>query len=517
MTDTSKIIVISAPSGGGKTSLISALLNKAPNVAPVVTHTTRGLREGEVDGVHYHFVKPAEFKALIDGGEMIEWSHHYDHDYGTSCSAIEAVRKLGKTPILNVDWKGAESLRRLFPEETLSIFILPPSLKELECRLKARGDSPANIAQRLASAETEISHAGEYDHIITNTHFDEALAELLAVIEGTPPFASKARGQRGQGGSDQIKTAVIGIGYLGRFHAEKYAALKQSHLVALVDWNPEHAKPLAKKLKCEYVQDYKTLIGRVEAVSIVTPTETHFEIAQFFLSHGIHVLLEKPMTVTLEEADQLIKLAKDRKALLQIGYLERFNPIIVKVQSFLEEPKFIESTRIMPFNPRNKDVNVILDLMIHDIDLISTIVNSSLASIDASGASVLSKDIDIASVRLRFENGCVANVTASRISLKPERKLRIFQEDTYFSLDLQNKEASIVRKGKGKSILPGIPSFDREVMKAEERDALKEEIAAFLESILTGTPARVSGEQGKQSLAVALAITEQIHKNGRVQ
>lgn len=314
-----------------------------------------------------------------------------------------------------------------------------------------------------------------------------------------------------------ITTAVIGVGYLGRFHAEKYAALPNSKLIAIVDFNPEYAMPLAKKLKCDYVSDYKTLIGRVEAVSIVTPTETHFDIARFFLSHGVHVLLEKPMTVTLEEADQLIQLAEEHKVLLQIGYLERFNPIIVKAQAFLKDPQFIESTRIMPFNPRNKDVNVILDLMIHDIDLITSIVGAELSSIDASGASVLSKDIDIASVRLRFKNGCVANVTASRISLKPERKLRIFQEDTYLSLDLQNKEASIVRKGTGQSIFPGISDFDRQVIKARDADALKEEIAAFLESILTRTPARVSGEQGKQSLAVALAITEQIQKGSSSQ
>lgn len=182
MTDSSKIIVISAPSGGGKTSLINALLSRAPDVAAVITHTTRNVREGEVADVHYHFVTKSHFKTLIDSGEMIEWSHHYDHYYGSSKTAINTVQCAGKIPILNVDWKGAASLRRLFPHDVLSIFILPPSLGELECRLKARGDSPVNIAQRLASAETEISHAGEYDHVITNTHFDEALAELLALV-----------------------------------------------------------------------------------------------------------------------------------------------------------------------------------------------------------------------------------------------------------------------------------------------------------------------------------------------
>ncbi len=309
-----------------------------------------------------------------------------------------------------------------------------------------------------------------------------------------------------------LRTAVIGVGYLGKFHAQKYATLPHSHLHAVVDSNPA-ASSIARELNCHYLNAYQELAGQVDAVSIVTPTQTHFEIARFFLEQGIHVLLEKPMTVTVEEAQMLIDLAAQKKLVLQIGYLERFNPIVVQAQSSLKSPRFIESIRIMEFNPRNKDVNVVLDLMIHDIDLITSMVNSPIASIDASGTRVLSQDIDIANARIHFENHCVANVTASRISLKPERKLRIFQEDAYLSLDLHQREGSILRKGAGE-MFPGIPSVDRQVIRAEAADPLQDEIADFLDCILTHRPPRVSGEQGKQSLSIALAITAQINQKG---
>ena len=306
-----------------------------------------------------------------------------------------------------------------------------------------------------------------------------------------------------------LRTAVIGTGYLGKFHAEKYFKLKNSELQFLVDPNLEAASALAKKYKCTAAQHYQDLAGKVDAVSIVTPTSSHYEIAKFFLSQGIHVLVEKPMVVTLREADDLIALAQQHKLVLQVGYLERFNPVILEVMPQITEPKFIESTRIMGFNPRNKDVNVILDLMIHDIDLIQSIVGREITSIDTSGIEVLSNSLDIVSARLHFENGCVANVTASRISLKSERKLRIFQPDAYFSLDLQNKEGVICRKGVGE-MLPGIPNIDRKVLKPKDNDALLTEIAAFLEAIENNTSPKVTGEDGKRSLAVAISMTEQI-------
>lgn len=312
-----------------------------------------------------------------------------------------------------------------------------------------------------------------------------------------------------------IRTAVIGTGYLGKFHAEKYAKLKNSKLTYLVDTDLNTAQALAKKYKCNATSDYHDLINQVDAVSIATPTSSHFEIAKFFLAAGIHVLLEKPMTVTLDEAQSLIELAEKHQCILQVGYLERFNPIVMQALPEVHQPKFIESTRIMGFNPRNKDVNVILDLMIHDIDLIQSIVGSEISNIDTSGIEVLSNDLDIVSARIRFKNGCVANVTGSRISLKSERKLRIFQEDAYFSLDLQNKEGVICRKGNGE-MYPGIPNIERQVFKAKDQDALLTEIEAFLNAISTKTAPKVSGEDGKRSLAVALAMTAQIRQQNSV-
>jgi predicted dehydrogenase len=309
-----------------------------------------------------------------------------------------------------------------------------------------------------------------------------------------------------------LRTGVIGTGYLGKFHAEKYSKLKNSELKFLVDTDLVTAKALAKKYQCTATNNYHDLINQVDAVSIVTPTSSHYDIAKFFLEHGVHVLVEKPMTVTLAEAQTLIDLAETQKLILQVGYLERFNPIIMKALPTITTPKFIESTRIMGFNPRNKDVNVILDLMIHDIDLIQSIVDSEIKSIDTSGIEVLSNDLDIASARLHFMNNCVANVTASRISLKSERKLRIFQEDAYFSLDLQNKNGIVCRKGSGE-MFPGIPNIERQTLKVKDHDALLTEIDAFLTAILTHTPPKVTGNDGKRSLAVALAMTEQIKQH----
>lgn len=306
-----------------------------------------------------------------------------------------------------------------------------------------------------------------------------------------------------------IKTAVIGTGYLGEFHAQKYQQLKQTDLVAVVDTDLQRAQAIAKQCKTDALTDYTTLVGQVDAVSIVTPTQTHYEIGKFCLEHGIHVLMEKPITVTIDEAQTLIDLAAQHQLVLQVGYLERFNPILVHSMDRIHNPQFFESNRIMPFNPRNKDVNVVLDLMIHDIDLIQTIVNSPIQSIDASGACVLTQKIDIANARIHFESGCIANVTASRVSLKAERKMRIFQADAYFSLDFQDKQATICTKGKGE-MLPGIPAIKRDVYKAKKADPLFDEINAFANSIILKKPAMVPGEAGKQALETALRITDQV-------
>jgi len=303
-----------------------------------------------------------------------------------------------------------------------------------------------------------------------------------------------------------IKSAVIGVGYLGKFHAQKYAELPQSELIAVCDNNIEAAATVANDLSTRAVDKLSALLPDVDAVSIVVPTQLHHEIAKQCLQAGKHVLLEKPMTTTLDEANELISLAKDNNCILQIGHLERFNPAILALENTLSEPLFIESHRIAPFNPRGADVNVILDLMIHDIDIILDIVGAEVTEIDAKGVAVLSNETDIANVRLKFSNGCVANVTASRAGMKSERKMRIFQHDAYIAVDFQNKKVGIHRKGDGEQF-PGVANIESQSLEFEQGDALKAEIDSFLNCITNNTQPKVNGEAGARALATAIEIT----------
>jgi predicted dehydrogenase len=309
-----------------------------------------------------------------------------------------------------------------------------------------------------------------------------------------------------------IKVAVIGVGYLGRFHAQKYATLPNANLVAVCDADPERAAIVAKENDTEAATDYQSLIGKVDAVSIATPTPYHSEIGEFFLKHGIHVLMEKPITQTIEEADRLIKLADEKNLVLQTGHLERFNNAVTAVRPYLHKPRFIESTRLAPFKLRGTDVNVILDLMIHDIDLIQSMVDAEIEHIDASGAIVLSQSIDIANARIKFTNGCVANVTASRISLRPERSLRVFQQNDYLVIDLNHKRIAVHGKG-DVDIHPGIPRMTRETHRFEKGDALLDQIKSFLKCIETDSKPEVCGLAGKKALETAIRITNIVHEN----
>ncbi|MBN1379429.1 MAG: Gfo/Idh/MocA family oxidoreductase [Gammaproteobacteria bacterium] len=304
-----------------------------------------------------------------------------------------------------------------------------------------------------------------------------------------------------------IKTAVIGTGYLGKFHAQKYAALDNSKLVAVVDTDVATANKIAHDNNCRAVTDYHELIGEVDAVSIASPTQSHYQIARDFLQRGTHVLVEKPITVTVAEADELIALAKQNQCVLQVGHLERFNPAIVALDKVLKEPVFIESHRLAPFKLRATDVNVILDLMIHDIDILLNLVRADIVDIAAKGARVLSGSTDIANARLTFSNGCVANVTASRVSLKSERKMRIFQNDAYITVDFQNRILSHHYKGEGESE-PGIPRIESCEEVFAEADALRSEIAAFLDAIRHKQEPLVSGEDGRRALQTALLISD---------
>ena len=311
-----------------------------------------------------------------------------------------------------------------------------------------------------------------------------------------------------------IRTAVIGVGYLGRFHAQKYAGLPNCQLVGIADPSATARAAVAVELKVAAHADYRDLLGKVDAVSIVTPTPLHFEVAKAFLEAGASVLVEKPMTVTIAEGEGLIEIAARHRRILQVGHLERFNAAVLAVQPTLTVPRFIESARLAPFKYRGTDVDVVLDLMIHDIDLILSIVRSPVVSVDAIGSSVFSKEIDIANARLRFANGCVANATASRVSLKTERKLRLFQDDAYLSLDLQQKILTVIRKGEG--VGPdGMPQVAIDEKTYEQGDALKAEIEAFLEAVANGRPPPVTGEDGLLALRTAVSIGEQVASSMR--
>jgi predicted dehydrogenase len=304
----------------------------------------------------------------------------------------------------------------------------------------------------------------------------------------------------------KLKCAVIGAGYLGKFHAEKYAALPDCELSAVVDIDEAAALAVAQKYSAQALTDYRSLLGQVDAVSIVVPTILHYAVAKDFLHAGVHVLVEKPITVTTEEADELITLARNKQLILQVGHLERFNPAVLGLDQE-EKPLFIESHRLSPFNPRANDVSVVLDLMIHDIDIILALVDSEVERIDASGTAVLTQDTDIANARLLFKNGCVANVTASRISMKSERKMRLFRPSSYVSVDFQNRVLTKHRTGK-KEMFPGIPEIETEESSYESSDALMAEIQHFVNCIKTGENPLVSGEAGKRALATAIRITQ---------
>ncbi len=306
-----------------------------------------------------------------------------------------------------------------------------------------------------------------------------------------------------------MRTAVVGVGYLGRFHAQKYSSLPNSRLVGIADPSPAARAAVAAELGVPAHADYRELLGNVDAVSIVTPTPLHYELAREFLETGAHVLVEKPMTATVAEGESLIEAARRANRILQVGHLERFNAAVQAVQPILTVPRFIESARLAPFKHRGTDVDVVLDLMIHDIDLILSIVRSPVTSVDAIGSSVFSNEIDIANARLRFANGCVANATASRVSLKTERRLRLFQDDAYVSVDLHQKVLTVIRKVAGVGA-DGMPRVDIDEQSYDQGDALKAEIEAFLDAAASGRPPQVSGEDGLKALRTAVTIAEQV-------
>ena len=306
-----------------------------------------------------------------------------------------------------------------------------------------------------------------------------------------------------------LRVGVIGVGYLGKFHAEKYAHMEHVDLVGVVDTNPSKAQKISDKLNTHPYFNYQDIIDKVDAVSIAVPTPDHFRVSLAFLTHGVDVLIEKPMTVTLQEADELIETAEAQGLIIQVGHLERFNPAVVALRDIIKKPAFIESHRLSVYKERCADVSVVLDLMIHDIDIISNFVSSDIKQIHAAGVSVISGHTDIANARLEFENSCVANVTASRISRHNERKIRLFQKDAYISVDFANQEVDVIRKnGKpGTGILPGAKI---EQIRFAQQDALQEELTAFVKSVNHREAPEVNGSVGRNALNIALNIMEQI-------
>jgi predicted dehydrogenase len=315
----------------------------------------------------------------------------------------------------------------------------------------------------------------------------------------------------------ELRAAVIGVGYLGRFHAQKYAAAAGCRLVGVADSHEPARAAVAAELGTQPVADWRDLLGHVDVVSIATPTPLHHPIALAFLGRGAHVLVEKPITVTTAEAEELIEAARAAGRILQVGHLERFNAAVQALDGIVTAPRFIESHRLAPFKARGTDVSVVLDLMIHDIDLIQSIVGAPLESIDAVGSRVFSDDLDIANARLRFASGCVANVTASRVSLKTERKIRLFQDDAYVSADLQQKILTVIRRGAG-AVDSDTPQVAIDERSYEQGDALKAEIEAFLHSARTGAAPLVGGAEGLAALhtatRIAALVAEASHRGG---
>lgn len=310
----------------------------------------------------------------------------------------------------------------------------------------------------------------------------------------------------------KLQVAVIGTGYLGKFHAEKYCKNEDVDLVAVVDINPEAAEMVAKACDgCKAITDYNEIIDKVDAVSIVTPTETHHRVAKDFLSRGKHVLLEKPMTVSVEEAQDLIEVSEANNAMLQIGHLERFNAAVTALNGRPVNPLFIESHRMSVFTERATDVDVVLDLMIHDIDIILNIVKSHVEDVRAVGVPVVTGMVDIANARLTFANGAVANVTASRVSKEPIRRMRMFQPDAYIAIDYAHQKIEIARQ----EIVEGsaFPKIIEETIDIERKDALKEEIKSFVDCIKNNKQPLVGGYEGKRALEVAHIIKDAIEES----
>ncbi|MDI6640843.1 MAG: Gfo/Idh/MocA family oxidoreductase [Elusimicrobiota bacterium] len=311
--------------------------------------------------------------------------------------------------------------------------------------------------------------------------------------------------------NQKINIAVVGVGNLGQHHARIYSQLPDVNLVGLCDINPKRLEKICSEYNVSGYSNYKELVDKVDAVSVVVPTILHYSIAKDFLLSSKHCFVEKPLTANLLEAEELIELSQQKNVILQVGHIERFNGAILALQEYIKEPKFIECDRLGPYDPRVSDVGVILDLMIHDLDIVLYIVNSKIKDIEAYGTSVFSPYEDIVKVRLRFENGCVADLSASRVALGKYRKLRIFQPDAYFSVDYTTQRVRIYRK---KS--PTVKSMkDIEIIspKINRVEPLQLELEHFIQCVQQGNLPAVTGEHGRNAIELALEIIKKLQKH----
>ena len=305
----------------------------------------------------------------------------------------------------------------------------------------------------------------------------------------------------------KLKVAVVGVGHLGSIHAKIYKELANCSLVGVCDTNQSRLEEISRALAVPDYADYRQLIGKVDAVSVAAPTKLHYQIAADLLKHNIHTLVEKPFTTNLKEADSLIKIAAKNKLILQVGHIERFNSAFSATQKLIKEPKFIECHRLSPFPNRSLDVGAVLDIMIHDIDIILGLVPSKIKRIESVGVNVLTSFEDIANARITFKNGCVANLTASRVSDEVMRKIRIFQEDTYISLDYKEAKACVYRRSGAQ--------ISKEDLPIEKEQPLPKELASFVDCVISNKEPLVSGRIARDAVAVALKIQNQIWRKNR--
>jgi predicted dehydrogenase len=303
----------------------------------------------------------------------------------------------------------------------------------------------------------------------------------------------------------RIRVGVVGVGHIGSNHARLYAEIPAAEFVAIYDVDPARVKAVAQKYGATATKSIDEFAELVDAASVATPTNTHYQVAHPLLQRGKHLLIEKPITENTAHASELAELAAREHLILQVGHVERFNPVLGALEARLTHPRFIEAHRLSPYPDRSTDIGVVLDLMIHDLEIILHLVRSPVQNIDAVGVPVLSRGEDIANARLRFENGCVANVTSSRISPERMRKIRVFQEDAYLSLDYEKQAGEIYRREAGK--------ITREKVEIEREEPLKRELASFIECARSGREPRVSGFQAAAALELAVEITKRISTN----